>query len=42
MKLYICAGRVFHTLQEASAHASWLFKVSGLIVAIESLEKGDV
>jgi hypothetical protein len=33
---YTCAGRTFDTLPEACAWAAFLFKVSGLVVAVEA------
>ena len=35
---YTCAGRTFDTLAEACAFAGFLFKVSGLVVAVEACE----
>ena len=35
---YTCAGRTFDTLGEACRFASFLFRVSGLVVAVEACE----
>lgn len=32
---YKCASRTFDNLNEAMAYAKWLFKISGIVVAIE-------
>lgn len=36
---YTCAGRTFATLPEACAWASFLFKVSGIVVAVEEVKQ---
>jgi hypothetical protein len=38
MTRYICAGRTFDTLPEACAFAAFLFRVSGIVVAVEELK----
>lgn len=35
MTRYICAGRTFDTLAAACAYASLIFRVSGIVVAVE-------
>ena len=37
MKKYICADRTFDTIEEAKTYAEFIFKVSGIIVAIEEI-----
>ena len=37
MKKYICAARTFDTIEKAKAHAEYIFKKSGIIVAIEEI-----
>lgn len=37
-KHFICAGKKFRFQSEAVAYANWLFKVSGLIVAVEGVQ----
>jgi hypothetical protein len=34
---YLCAGRLFYSIEEASRHASFIHKISGFIVAIEEV-----
>lgn len=38
MTRYTCAGRTFDTLREACAFASFLFRVSGIVAAVEELK----
>jgi hypothetical protein len=35
---YICAGRVFDSLQAACDYASFVFTVSGFVVAVEGVK----
>lgn len=35
--MYISGGRVFHTLQEATAYANFIAQISGFIIAVEKL-----
>lgn len=35
--MYISGGRVFHTLEEATAYANFIAKISGFIIAVERL-----
>lgn len=37
-KHYLCAGKKFAFQSEAVAYANWLFKVSGIIVAVEGVK----
>jgi hypothetical protein len=37
MKKYICAARTFDTIEKAIAHAEFILKISGFIVAIEEI-----
>ena len=37
MKLYSAGGRLFQTLEEACSYASFIHKVSRLIVAVEEV-----
>ena len=39
--LYISGGRVFDSLEAACQYAGFIFRVSGLVVAVEILEKGE-
>lgn len=38
---YIVAGKVFDTLHEACAHASFIHKVSRIIVAVEEYKPSN-
>lgn len=35
MKIYLCGGKMFETVAEAIAYANFIFKVSGLVIAVE-------
>lgn len=35
--MYESGGRVFHTLEEATAYANFIAKISGLILGVEKL-----
>lgn len=39
--MYTCAGRIFETLEAACQYANFIARVSGFIVAVEKLEKGN-
>ena len=40
MKIYLCGGKMFESLAEAIGYANFIFKVSGLVIAVEEFHHG--
>lgn len=40
MKIYLCGGKMFESLTEACDYASFIFRVSGLVIAVEEFRHG--
>jgi hypothetical protein len=40
MKIYLCGGKMFESLTEAIGYASFIHRVSGLVIAVEEFHHG--
>jgi hypothetical protein len=40
MKIYLCGGKMFESVAEATAYANFIHRVSGLIIAVEEFHHG--
>jgi len=40
MKIYLCGGKMFESVAEATAYANFIHRVSGLIIAVEVFRHG--
>jgi succinate dehydrogenase/fumarate reductase cytochrome b subunit len=39
MRIYLCGGKMFESVAEATAYANFIHRVSGLIIAVEEFSR---